>query len=119
MPSLGMGPTSYPLTTSKVDEVVTKTSPGNYGLGHTDSDGTFIVQYVGRSDGDVAKELKARVNSKYKRFKFSYASSPKAAFEKECRNLHDFGGTAKLDNEIHPRRPSGSNWQCPACDIFG
>lgn len=117
MPSLDMkGP--YALTKSKIDEVVTKTSAGNYALGHTNDNGAFIVQYVGRSDSDVNAELKSKTNTKYKQFKFSYATSPKAAFEKECRNYHDFGGKDKLDNDIHPARPADTDWKCPVCKIF-
>lgn len=116
MANLGMeGP--YKFTSSEIDRVVTRTSPGNYGLGY--SNDTFIVLYVGRSDSDVNQELKARLgSSRYKEFKYSYATSPKAAFEKECRNYHDFGGSEKLDNEIHPSRPAGTNWECPICTIF-
>lgn len=117
MASLGMeGP--YSFTSSEIDEAVTKTSPGNYASGHKNEEGTFIVEYVGRSDTDVNKELKARLTNKYKHFKYSYATSPKAAFEKECHNYHDFGGKEKLDNEIHPSRPAGTDWECPVCDIF-
>lgn len=117
MPSVEMqGP--YDFTSKKIDEVVTKTSPGNYALGYTKDNSTFVVQYVGRSDTGVNQELKARLNSKYKKFKYSYATSPKAAFEKECRNYHDFGGSERLDNKYHPDRPSGTNWKCPICDIF-
>jgi len=61
--------------------------------------------------------LKKWVGS-YKEFKFSCASSPKAAFEKECKNYHDFGGSGSLDNKIHPDRPKNSSWQCPYCDNF-
>ena len=115
--SLGMrGP--YVFTSAKIDEVVTRTSAGNYALGYTKGDGTFIVQYVGRSDADLNKELKARLTDKYKKFKYSYATSRKAAFEKECHNYHDFGGSKKLDNKVHPDRPNGTNWKCPVCDIF-
>ena len=104
MANLGMGDTSYTFTAAKIDEVVTKKSPGNYALGHTDDKGIFNVQYVGRSDTDLKQELKTRLDAKYKRFKYSYASSPKDAFEKECQNFHDFGGSEKLDN----KNPSGS-----------
>jgi len=117
MPSLGMeGP--YALTKAKIDEVVTDTSAGNYALGYSKDDGTFIVQYVGRSDSDVNAELKSKVDTKHKQFKFSYASSQKEAFEKECRNYHDFGGSDALQNDIHPARPAGKSWKCPVCNIF-
>lgn len=108
----------FPLNDDEIDEQVTKTSPGNYGLGYTDNAGTFIVEYVGRSDSDVNDRLHDWVGTKYKKFKYSYATSAKAAFEKECRNYHDFGGKEKLDNDMHPDRPEGTDWECPDCDIF-
>ena len=116
MASLEMqGP--YPLTGTKIDEEVLRTSPGNYALGDMRDD-TFTVRYVGRSDADVNTHLHEWVgvpDSAYKRFKFSYASSVKAAFEKECRNYHDFGGSDRLNNERHPARPDGTIWKCRVC----
>ena len=68
MASLEMnGP--YVFTSEKIDEVVTRTSFGNYALGYTKDDGAFIVKYIGRSDTDLNQELKARLNSKHKKFK--------------------------------------------------
>ena len=46
----------------------------------------------------------AGVDSSYTRFAYSYAPSAEAAFEKECRNYDDFGGSGELDNEIQPVR---------------
>ena len=115
MASLNMnGPSE--LMTQKIDEGVTRTSPGNYALGYV-SDSTFYVRYVGRSDTDVNSRLKSWVgkSNRYKHFKYSYATSPKAAFEKECKNYHDFGESEELDNEQHPERPDGTNWKCPVC----
>lgn len=40
--------------------------------------------------------------SSYTRFAYSYAESAEAAFEKECRNFDDFGGSHELDNEARP-----------------
>lgn len=81
MASLGMqGP--YAFTSAKIDEVVTRKSHGNYALGHTEDDSKFIVQYVGRSDVDVKQELKARLDGKYKKFRYSYATSPKSRLRK-------------------------------------
>ena len=108
----------YFFNKDKVDEVVTRTSAGNYALGYVNDENAFIVQYVGRADIDVNTRLKQHVGEPYKRFKFSYASSPKAAFEKECRNYHDFGESKKLKNKIHPDRPQNSSWKCPCCAIF-
>jgi hypothetical protein len=116
MASLGMqGP--YPLTTAEIDRQVTKTSPGNYALGRTDDEGTFRIHYVGRSDADVNARLKSWVGkTRQPQFKFAYATSPKAAFEKECLNYHDFSPPG---NTSHPDRPAGSGWKCPRCRIFG
>lgn len=120
MASLGLeGP--YTLDTATIDNTVTRTSAGNYALGYVNDKGKFIVHYVGRADEDLKARLKQWVGkkSKYKSFKASYASSAKAAFEKECHNYHDFGGSDKLDNEYHPDRPNGTDWKCPVCTIYG
>jgi hypothetical protein len=108
---------AYDFTSSEIDRVVTRTSFGNYALGYVKED-TFYPRYVGRSDSDVNKELKARLPLKHPKFKYSYATSPKNAFEKECRNYHDFGGSKDLENKVHPDRPAGTDWKCPSCNIF-
>ena len=114
MASLDMlGP--YNLTNNEIDRVITRTSPGNYALGYT-KEKTFNVCYVGRSDNDVNARLKSWVGkTSQPQFKFSYASSAKTAFEKECHNYHDFN---PVDNTIHPDRPANTNWKCPRCNIF-
>ena len=106
------------LTNEKIDEVVTRTSPGVYALDRIPGGG-FHVNYVGRSDDDLNERLESWVGSKYKWFEFDYATSRKDAFEKECELWHDFGGPkGKLDNEKHPERPNGTNWKCPKCKTF-
>ncbi len=42
--------------------------------------------------------------SSYTRFAYGYAPSAEVAFEKECRNYDDFGGSCELDNEAPPSR---------------
>ncbi len=116
MVSLGMNG-SYSLDAESIDKNVTRKSAGNYALGRVDGE-TFYIKYVGRADDDVQRRLKEHLNEKYSAFKFSYATSPKDAFEKECNNFHDFGGVESLDNKIHPDRPKNANWKCPVCDIF-
>ena len=104
---------SYTLTKIKIDEIVTSICAGVYVLGHSLANGTFIVQYVGRSDTDVNSRLKQWVGGDYTQFKLGYFSSPKTAFEKECTVYHDFGGQeGLLDNSIHPQRPQNTNWEC-------
>jgi len=44
----------------------------------------------------------AGVESGYTRFAYSYAPSAEAAFQKECRNYDDFGGSGGLDNTARP-----------------
>lgn len=107
------------LSVAEIDRQVTRTEPGNYGLGSINDKGGFTVYYIGRADNDLNKRLKDHAaTGKYPDFKYSYASSPKAAFEKECKNFHDFGGVAKLDNKIHPDRPKDTGWKCPYCNTF-
>jgi len=120
MPSLGMGKTHYKLDTETIDSNVVSNTPGNYALGKVSEKGTFIVYYVGRSDEDLNGRLKEWVGkkTKYKYFKFKYALSPDEAFEQECKNYHDFGGSEKLDNEVHPKRPEGSYRRCPYCNLY-
>ena len=112
---------AYSLSANSVAKVVKRTSAGSYALGRVQENGNgFCVLYVGRSDSDMALELQDWVgeNARYKAFIFSYASSPKAAFEQECENYHDFGGPELLDNAGHPQRPPETDWLCPRCDCF-
>jgi hypothetical protein len=116
MASLNMlGP--YSLTEDEIDKRIRSGVSGNYAYGHQDKKGTFIVQYVGRSDTDLNSRIKHGIG-KYNMFKFSYASSAKEAFERECKNYHDFGGDRLLDNEMHPDRPKNTDYECPICTIF-
>ena len=104
----------FRLDQTSINNQVTHTSPGAYALGRHVGD-TFYVDYVGRSDSDLASRLSDWVGN-YQYFKFGYFASPKAAFEKECHLFHDFGETA-LDNKVHPARPAGSGWRCPRCNF--
>ena len=114
MPSTGLrGP--FTLSNVVIDREVRSTSPGAYALDSGTDANTFYVHYAGRSDIDVNARLKQHVGN-YRRFKFEYYSSPKAAFDKECHLYHDFD---PRDNSVHPARPSGSGWKCPRCGVFG
>ena len=112
MPSLDMPGSSNNFDAQTIEAVVDEDEIGNYALGYRE-DNTFYPKYVGRSDSDLRAELKAKLQTKSRtrqRFKFSYANTPREAFEKECQNYHDFGG---LENENHPDRPEGTNYPCP------
>lgn len=104
----------YTLSTTNVTEKVGTNKIGYYTL-HNSSK---TVKYVGRSDHDLRGRLLDHVNQYYSYFSFEYTSSAKAAFEGEC-NLYHYHINNPLDNKAHPDRPSGTNWKCPRCSIFG
>jgi hypothetical protein len=118
MAALHMGP-SFDFTAETIDHEILIISPGNYALGYTNVAGGFVVKYVGRSDTDLKKQIKKHLGEyeKYRKFKFSYASSSRVAFEKECMNYHDFGGDKrKLKKPKHPEPPDNTDWVCPVCN---
>jgi len=107
------------LTKEEIDKQIPEGVIGNYAYGYTktgnDGETHFYVQYVGRSDENLRERAKHGIGS-YKKFKFSVASTTKEAFEKECRNWHDFGGPeGTLANKIHPDKPQGTDYKCPIC----
>ncbi len=110
--TLGMlGPIE--LKDDNIDDKIKGRSPGNYALGRIEEK-AFIVAYVGRSDTDLNSRLKDWVGD-YPYFKWSYASSEKVAYNKECKNYHDFGKNRLLDNISHPAKPDGKDWKCVVC----
>lgn len=117
MASLGMlGP--FALTDNEVSKRVPENVMGNYAFLQkkwlTDE---YLVRYVGRSDSDLKKEIKQQMKTDRAKscahFMFSIAKSKKEAFEKECRNYHDFGECDCLNNDIHPAKPAGTKYKCP------
>lgn len=105
----------YPLNENEIDKRIKNGKIGNYAYGYVDERGMFIVKYIGRSDTCLNTGIRHGINE-YNLFKFSYAETVKEAFEKECKNYHDFGGKEKLDNSIHPARPEGCDYECPYKD---
>ena len=114
-----------------VQASVTQPLPGTFAIGHKDKAGRFQVQYVGRDDQNLAQALLTAVNRGVGKpglfgrmlggkpvanaFKFSYASTAQAAYEKQCRNYHAFGEARSLENREHPAPPPGSGFKCPIC----
>lgn len=110
MPNLGLqGP--YSLDADTVDSQFPRTAPGNYALGFVRK-GKFSFDYIGRDDKDLNRRLKEHMGEGYTHFKAAYASSSKAAFEKECEHFHDF---PRLKNKIHPPPPDDTDCECPRC----
>ena len=126
MGSLNMnGP--YDFNINSIDINVTKVCGGNYALGIAEElTGNFHVTFVGRSDSDLkdrlkkqlseAKNISSRYGIKNISFKYSYASSPKEAYEKECYNYHNFVRSKKLINNVHPEKTKVASWKCPVCN---
>ena len=110
--SIGMK-SSYVLTQKSVDYEITKISAGNFALGYETKSGVCVVQNFGRSDTDLNSEIKNWIG-RYERFKFFYATSPKSAFIKECKNYHAFDKN-KIDNKTHPIKPENTDYTCPYC----
>ena len=101
------------MTREEVNQRVTRTSPGYYKLYAIHPRDGGIVRYVGRSDSDVRMRLLQHADEgRYRWFEFDYATSPKDAFEHECRLWHRH---QPPDNNLHPDRPTGTNWKCPVC----
>ncbi len=106
----------FPLTMESIEREIQGRSPGNYALGSVEGH-VFIVRYIGRSDYDLRSCL-ADWLGKYPMFKCCYALSPRAAYEKECMNYHDFGENRMLDNLRHPAVVDGKDWKCPVCQLL-
>lgn len=114
MTTLGMlGPIE--LKADNIDNLINAKSPGNFALGHIEGK-AFIVKYIGRSDSNLNNQLKTYIG-RYPNFKWSYASSVKAAYDKTCQNYHDFGGSDALDNKTHPEKPGGEYLICEICGL--
>ncbi len=114
MPTTGLyGP--HTLTTVGVSNNVKGVGAGAYALGRLAADGTFYIDYVGRSDDDLGARLQQHTPEKYTHFKYGFLPSAKAAFDKECDLYHDF---KPPDNKVHPARQKGANWTCKRCTVF-
>jgi hypothetical protein len=88
---------SFPLSDEAIDEMLMRTSPGNYALGYMDGD-AFVVFYVGRSDCDLRQRLHDWVGmpSLYER----YASPAKAPWGEHRRGPLPVGtpASARVEN---------------------
>ena len=121
MPRLDMEG-AFPLTKEEIDRQIPEGVIGNYAFGNIVKDNAgnkaFCVCYVGRADGEPLRDrIKHGIKDGYIEFKFSIAKTKKEAYEKECKNWHDFGGLEGcLDNKIHPDKPDGTDYECPYCN---
>jgi hypothetical protein len=101
----------YTLTSAVIRGVVPPRAAGVYVLGSLRPNGTLVVDFVGRSDEDLADALLRHVGS-YSRFSFELAGSPTEAFQIHCLTFHRL---RPGDNYSHPDRPADSSARCPIC----
>jgi hypothetical protein len=118
MPLTGLS-TTYPLTTTGINQNIWENKPGCYLLGYVDTQNIFRVWYVGRSDSCVNSRLHNWVGASknYLQFKVVYMQSARDAFLRECALYHHFqGDKGLLDNIDHPDRPEGDLFSsCTFC----
>jgi hypothetical protein len=74
---------SYPLDDESIDNLITRTSPGNYALGYMDGD-EFSVFYIGRADSDLRRRLHEWVGTPSRDQR--YASAAQASWGVHHRN---------------------------------
>ena len=110
----------FPLLRSVILPAVANAPCGNYRLSKSDLGETFVVDYVGRSDTQLAERIADHINeNEYKTFVFCAKLTPGSAYRQECSDFHDFGGDiGLLENDPvlgHPHAPEGESLQCPVC----
>jgi len=120
----------FELTKDVITRKVGQTLPGNFALGRMTKEKKFIVRYVGRDDKDVRRALLQSLKIVQQpgvidrlmgaepgetHFKFSFARTADAAFEKHCRHFHNFNKNGQLRNTRHPRPPDDDPRKCPVC----
>ena len=101
-----------PYDFNETDVKKMKEEIGNYALGHMTKENKFRPEYVGRSDSNLKAELQARLETHghHKKFMASITDSKEKAFNKECKNYHEFNPS---ENKNHPDKPDGTNLTCP------
>jgi hypothetical protein len=96
------------LTAESISREVEPLCIGVFAAGR-DAKGRFLIRKVGRSDRDLAAELK-ELAGQYDVFKYLTYGSTRRAYAKECQLFHDF---APADSKEHPKRPKGTRFSCP------
>jgi len=104
----------FKLTASNVTINIRRGTVGAYVLGPLQFDGRLTVRLTGRSESDMAADLRGLME-KYEAFGYVRAESAEAALALECRLYHHF---EPADNAVHPARsgdPGDNGWICPVC----
>lgn len=114
--------TVYPLNEESIEaNIPDGVMPANYRIGRLIAQSYFVI-YVGRVDYRQDRGLKDRMLEHLGEFtgdcyfEWNSASSPLAAYKRECQDYHCWGQYGHLLNKIHPRKPDGySLTMCPVC----
>ena len=105
-------------------ESIPDTQFGNFAFGYINRKSRFVPNFVGHSNNNLKDEMKAVSHQKkqegkrYTHFKFEAARDRAHAYEKECKNYHDYkfrkdGTTSQLES-MHP-----TGGTCPIGGCFG
>lgn len=102
----------FKLTASNISINIRRGTVGAFVLGPLRLDGHLTVRLTGRSESDMAADLRGLIE-KYEAFGYVRADSPEAALAQECLLYHHF---EPADNTAHPARAvEGGDWTCPVC----
>lgn len=113
--------TVYPLNEESIDaNVADGIQPANYRIGRLNGQ-DYEVIYVGRVDIRQDRGLKDRMIEHLGEFEgdcyfeWNEARTVLDAYRRECMDYHCWGEVGDLENEIHPRKPTGYQTICPVC----
>ena len=102
----------FKLTASNISINVRRGTVGAYVLGPLRPDGHLTVRLTGRSESDMAADLRGLIE-KYEAFGYVRADSAERALALECLLYHHF---EPADNASHPLPGiEGNDWTCPVC----
>ena len=101
----------FRLTNSNIAIHIRKGTLGAFVLGPLRDDGHLTVRLTGRSEADMAGDLRRLIGA-YDAFGFTRAADAVEALSSECRLYHNF---EPADNAAHPDNPPAIDWACPVC----
>src|SRR5512138_2619766 len=101
----------FELSVNSVDRELGQTiSAGVVVFGLVDPQGEWKVQKIDRSDVHIRARLWANI-ADFSHFSYCLCASPDEAYVLHCELFHKW----KPSYGQHPRRPEGTNLQCPVC----
>jgi hypothetical protein len=101
----------FRLTNSNIAIHIRKGTLGAFVLGPLRHDGHLTVRLTGRSEADMAGDLRRHIGA-YDAFGFTRAADAMEALIMECGLYHNF---EPADNAAHPDKPPGIDWRRTVC----